>query len=414
MAGKRLLEINNELQSHIMRPQARCGHVAVHLNRNIVIFGGGLQTPDSRSKYYSFRVIWSYSLDTDRWNKFIVSETHDIPHQRMEACAISVGSSIYMHGGMCIKYYNVAENNYREVFYYGFWKLHRTSQRNLTWTKITFPKEEKVPSSRIGHAGWEHHKCIWLFGGYGWIFVNNNSDDNEFLCDNGIFQLSEDSVGYNNQLCSFNIATQVWKTVKSSGSIPSPRYGHASDKIKANIWLYGGKDQHTQFDDLYEFNMDTLIWTQIQTVHPPGLKNRFSHSFTTITNKQIVLYGGRSDDNSNWILDVPSYSWKKIRVQQSVESGRWLHTGTTGIRNIIIFGGCHSPDDGRTSTMNSSDILVVMFEPKSLLKSCLELVFQHKSMLESRWDILPRSLLTQLRSMSELSEITNYDGNDDQ
>ena len=300
-----------------------------------------------------------------------------------------------MHGGMCIKYSNVAENHYRKVFYYDFWKLYRMSERNLTWTKITFKKEAKVPPSRIGHAGWEHQKRIWLFGGYGWMFVNNN-DDNEFLRDNGIFQLSEDSVGYNNQLCCFDIATQVWKTVKSSGSIPSPRYSHAIDKIKANIWLYGGKDQHIQFDDLYEFNMDTLIWTQIQTVHSPGPKNRFSHSFTTINDEQIALYGGRSDDNSNWILDLPSHSWKKISVQQSVESGRWLHTGTTGIRNIIIFGGI-------TSNMNSNDILVIMFEPKSLLKSCLEIVFKHKLMLESRWDILPGNLLVQLRSMSEIS-----------
>ena len=42
MAEESTLNIDDELQSHIMRPQARCGHVAVHLNRNIVIFGGGL------------------------------------------------------------------------------------------------------------------------------------------------------------------------------------------------------------------------------------------------------------------------------------------------------------------------------------------------------------------------------------
>ena len=322
MAERSLLEINNELQSHIMRPQARCGHVAVHLNRNIVIFGGGLQTPDFRSKYYSFRVIWSYSLDTDRWDKFIVPETQYLPQRGTEACAISVGSSIYMHGGMCIEYSNVAENRYGRVFSYSFWKLHRTSERNLTWTKITFPKEEKVPSSRIGHAGWEHQKRIWLFGGYGWMFVNNN-DDNEFLCDNGIFQLVENSVGYNNQLCCFDIATQVWKTVKSSGLIPSPRFSHAIAKIKANIWLYGGKDQHTQFDDLYEFNMDTLHWTHVQTARSLCPKKLFSHSFTPITDDQILLYGG-STDNSNWILDLPSHSWREFKDHQSLEGRKMV------------------------------------------------------------------------------------------
>ena len=49
--------------------------------------------------------------------------------------------------------------------------------------------------------------------------------------------------------------------------------------------------------------------------------------------------------------------------------------------------------------MNSSDILVIMFEPKSLLKSCLKIVYKHKSMLESRLDILPRNVRVQLTAM---------------
>ena len=70
---------------------------------------------------------------------------------------------------------------------------------------------------------------------------------------------------------------------------------------------------HTDLDDLYEVNMLSLTWTQVQTSGSLSPMKRHSHSFTAISDEQILLYG-ESNDNTSWILDLPSLSWREHHV----------------------------------------------------------------------------------------------------
>ena len=407
MPDESVLWLDDELKSDVKRPFRRCGHVAVRLKRNIIVFGGGCKDTetDHRFKYYSMRVIWSYNLDIDRWIKFVLQDAPDIPTPRSEACTVAVGSHIYMHGG--IRYRDAA---FRPSYKYGLFKLSTTSARSLSWKRIKFPTDlEDVPSCRSGHAAWEYQNKLWIFGGYGWSIY-------EYLHGNDMFQAVEndpDPIGYNNQLCCFSPSTQVWKIAKSSGTVPSPRHRHAITKITDNIWLYGGEDQHTGFDSLYMLNMVSLTWTQVHTHGTLSPKQRASHSFIAISNEQIVLYGG-SKNTSPWLLDLSSLSWRQRHGQAfellTEKAGWWMHTGTIGMHSILILGGRKATHEMGVS----NEFVHIDFKPKSLLKSCLDVAYKHRSLLQCKWNILPRNLCAQLRAMCELSEdIDNNTGNGD-
>ena len=112
--------------------------MAVRLNTNIIVFGDeyrGMKTAN-RTTYYSMRVIWSYNLDIDKWIKFVLPETQDVPEPTTDACAVVVGSEIYIHGGGRF-------GDVRKFLAGCMWKLSRmrTTAERITWTS---PLGEKV------------------------------------------------------------------------------------------------------------------------------------------------------------------------------------------------------------------------------------------------------------------------------
>ena len=291
-----------------------------------------------------------------------------------------------MHSGCKFR-----EDDFNGRRFSGLWKLS-SSEEEITWTEIKFYTGQLTPKGRSFHAGWEHQNKLWIFGGRAKYYDDSFHDIEDF-------QVLDTHGGYTKQLWCFTPATNTWTIVKCTGSVPSPRFQHAITKIQTSIWLHGGKDHHGKFDDLYELNLQSLTWTQIQSSGSWKPNKMYGHSLVAISNKQIVLYGV----HGSWILDLPSLSWKWYLIPACVngvpseENRRWQHSGTIGINTVIIFGGFSHP-----SKITVNGILCIVFEPKSLLKSCLETVYKHRSLLKDKWHILPRNLYAQLRAMCDL------------
>ena len=301
-----------------------------------------------------------------------------------------------MHGGLKFQ-----EDNFNGRTFSGMWKLS-SSDEGIAWTEIKFRPGQLTPTGRSFHAGWEHQNKLWIFGGR----AKYNNDPFYAIED---FQVVEDHTPrYTKQFFCFNPASNIWTIVKCFGSVPSPRFQHAFTKIHTSIWLHGGKDCHGAFDDLYVLNLHSLTWTQIQSSGSLKPKKMYGHSLVAISDNQIVLYGL----HGSWILDLPSLSWKRYIIPACVngvpseENGRWQHSGTIGINKVIIFGGTSYP-----SKRVVNDILCIVFEPKSLLKCCLEAVYNQRSLLKGKWHILPRNLYAQLRAMCELGTASDEDSN---
>ena len=264
-------------------PDSRRFHAAVRLEHYILFFGGTCQHRIA----HSLHVIWMFNLYTEKWIKHVIPSTEMVPSSRYGACGVLVGSDVYMFGGR--KLPHLRETN-------ALWKLAKNQQASFVWNKIVISDLTKSPSPRIYHTGWEHAGKLWVFGGKGISpanYLNNHGDYFNNL---------------NNQLLCFNSSSQEWTNMKCSGSVPTPCARHATTIVRDKVWLCGANSGRPGVSDiLYELDMWSLTWTQIQTFHPKP-QRRYFCSFNAISGCQIVLHGGeRTCDvdelKVTWILD---------------------------------------------------------------------------------------------------------------
>lgn len=90
------------------------------------------------------------------------------------------------------------------------------------------------------------------------------------------------------------IATLTWYQPVIKGEPPCPRLGHTSSVLNNNVLIvfggYGGPEGHTKFSEVNLLHLDTMTWSQPETLGecPPGV---YAHSSVAIGDKFIV-YGG--------------------------------------------------------------------------------------------------------------------------
>ena len=60
-----------------------------------------------------------------------------------------------------------------------------------------------------------------------------------------------------NDTWSFNISTRKWTELQCTGSIPSPRRGHAAVFINGVMYVFGGSHDGTYLGDLTAWNLSS-------------------------------------------------------------------------------------------------------------------------------------------------------------
>lgn len=64
--------------------------------------------------------------------------------------------------------------------------------------------------------------------------------------------------------------------VTATGTVPSPRDRHAAVAYRSSIYIFGGFDGTSRVSDLYEFNVDRLVWREVRprmSIHHPNNNN---------------------------------------------------------------------------------------------------------------------------------------------
>ena len=193
------------------------------------------------------------------------------------------------------------------------WKLTRTLGGNICWNRII---SATTPSSyRTGVSGWEYEGKLWIFGGYLGDPLGNLAYSNELLC--------------------FNPPQNEWTKPKCFGSVPTSRHTYVTTQVKDKVWLFGGINLLI-LDDLFELDMKSFTWTEIQ-IAQPRLTRKHGLSLNAITESKILLYGGTP--SNAWILDVPSKSWTQCSLAKGDDNKRIKHTGTIGLNNCVVMIG---------------------------------------------------------------------------
>ena len=352
------------------------GHVAVPLGEFILVFSGAVGN-FQRCKAVSKHIIWMYHCYTEQWRKYIIPESKLCPPNTAASCAVAIKDYVLLFGGF--KFLHKSHSYYNDL-----WKLSKSPEGLFSCSKV-ITDNMNVPSPRCDHSGWTYSGKLWTFGGFGPSIDGYLNDNNEYLWSNN-------DTGYNNQLLSFNPSSKEWLNLTSSGSIPSPRAGCALAITRNKVWLHGGNNYGTVFDELYEFNMSSLIWTHVQTANtkPQG---RSSGSLNAITHDQLLLHGGNTLTGrvgDTWIFDLSSKTWKQYKS----EYPRACHTASTGINsNSIIIGGCRSSVN-IDSCDGYKDTFCIMLEPRSLQQLAMQIIYKHQNSLSLK--CLPPKLITLL------------------
>ncbi|KAJ8339366.1 hypothetical protein SKAU_G00361520 [Synaphobranchus kaupii] len=182
-------------------------HSSAAVGDNIYVFGGILDgvATDNLLMFNTVSMTWTP-----------IKTTGFLPPARVNHNFAVVNEQIYLVGGCSVDDYF-----YKDV--------HILNTDTLMWQKCDVKGE--FPPACEGQTLTAHHdKDIYLFGG------KCQSEDGIVTSTNEIYKLS--------------IAKMKWKVPLYVGIPPANRHGHTAFIIHSHLYLFGGKNEVTEFNDI--------------------------------------------------------------------------------------------------------------------------------------------------------------------
>ncbi|CAO2657683.1 Nn.00g038090.m01.CDS01 [Neocucurbitaria sp. VM-36] len=188
------------------------------------------------------------------------------------------------------------------------------------------------PGPRVGHASLLVGNAFIVFGGDTKLADNDDLDDTLYL---------------------LNTSTKHWSRALPQGPRPTGRYGHTLNILGSKIYIFGGQVEGFFFNDLVAFDLNSLQssasrWevllpnskeqTSPQGRSPPA---RTNHSVVT-WNDKLYLFGGT--DGITWFNDVWTYeprsnAWTELDCIGYIPVAREGHSAALVNDTMYIFGG---------------------------------------------------------------------------
>ena len=81
-----------------------------------------------------------------------------------------------------------------------------------------------------------------------------------------IFGGQDGSISALNDVHSFNLSSNAWTQITTSGSSPSARYSHSAVLYNGDqMIIFGGNGGSATFNDVHSLDLSSNAWTQITT-----------------------------------------------------------------------------------------------------------------------------------------------------
>ncbi|KAJ4346187.1 Negative regulator of mitotic exit [Ascochyta clinopodiicola] len=188
------------------------------------------------------------------------------------------------------------------------------------------------PGPRVGHASLLVGNAFIVFGGDTKLADNDDLDDTLYL---------------------LNTSTKHWSRALPQGPRPTGRYGHTLNILGSKIYIFGGQVEGFFFNDLVAFDLNSLQSSASRwEVLLPNTKDqsspkgrsppaRTNHSVVTWTDR-LYLFGGT--DGVTWFNDVWTYeprsnSWTELDCIGYIPVAREGHSAALVNDTMYIFGG---------------------------------------------------------------------------
>lgn len=131
-----------------------------------------------------------------------------------------------------------------------------------------------------------------------------------------------------------------WSMAPASGHPHTSLRAHTTTLINSSIYIFGGCDSRSCFNELYIFDPDSMHWSSPVTSGTPPIPLRAMT--TTAVGKKLLLFGGGDGPsyyNDVYVLDTLNYRWSKPEIPLPHPSKRRAHTSCFYKNGIYVFGG---------------------------------------------------------------------------
>ena len=92
----------------------------------------------------------------------------------------------------------------------------------------------------------------------------------------------------------FDIATERWHCLPTTGNPPPGRVGVACAIVGSKFYVFGGRSRNRLFSSLSELDLDTMIWKELEPLSPPENTPmaKMGAAMVSIDNRYLIVYGG--------------------------------------------------------------------------------------------------------------------------
>jgi N-acetylneuraminic acid mutarotase len=246
----------NEIKTK--NPLKLTGHVSFFYLDSVYIFGGMNEKSELNNSIFQF------NFETKEWKELACNGVP--PSKRYDAsiCMISPHKLCLFGGRDNEQYFN-------DLFTFDI--------RKLKWKFIETSECEGNPTNRYGSSLVFNSKldCLFLFGGM--------DKEEEYL----------------NDVHQFYFKSNEWTLTEDDGDLPEKRIGQSITRYGDLVFLSNGFNGESFLHDLFEFNMETLIWTEITESGIESLSERACNSLIYFDGN-LIMYGG--DNKKSTLKDV--------------------------------------------------------------------------------------------------------------
>jgi len=324
---KRSSETNNFAGAATVPPPRLC-HTAVKHNDKIHIFGGHNTETDSQRFSEVKNDLFSFDIKKKTWEK---CSFRNLP-AKTEHSAILHDDKLWMFGGysgnsfsnllfminfstqQCnlIKTTGELPNGRsahvgavfgKKYYVFGGWDgavqyndIFALKLDTLVWAKI--PTEiENSPHPRCSHtvAVSNSRKSMFIFGGYGGKVRN-----------------------YLNDLWEFCFERNTWTLLTGRGEIPSPRSRMRMVEWNGKLFVFGGWDRAVHYDDLFEYDIESSVWTKLNIKDPQDDTLKIGQHSMTVSDNVLYIFGGYNQKERRSTNDLYAFRLGKSSKMRQV------------------------------------------------------------------------------------------------
>jgi hypothetical protein len=364
---------------------------AVLYDKQILLVGGG-RKENSTSHLVGFNV------ESSTWSE--VQLLGDIPAVRWGNSATIAGNKLYFFGG------------WDSSLQYD--SLYQLDLENNTWTLLE--PSGNHPCVRATHSAVVALGHILIFGGA--------------YCSGGPYV-------YLNDLVCYDIAKDKWVRPRTTGERPSPRGQHNAVVVGKKMYIIGGINGDSIFNDMYTLDLDTFKWEAVNATgslppaHSYEARNFRIHSghghavlhgsciYMIADNQQLYCFETLSNKWSRFLLEVDKLPPRNLCNIANYKNHAFLLLGTDLGESIKVAELDIDPIFAQPTTPNPflNDMLTLFNNPtfsdfKFIIKNEDSMeektIFAHKNILFARSNYFRGVLTSGMSEAHTNSMVVDY------